>query len=327
MRVIFNVSPREWDRIVRQSKDESFFQTRTWANIMKDSYGFEIATRLYLFDDGAEVLLPLMKTFTRFGFFAEYVSMPLTYGGFVSSSAIEKQKIEAIFDTFAANEAVVIGPRPLFPLDCGQGVLRLNSYTHILQLDGGFEQVWNHRVKYKRRNRCRKAQEMGVEIVQDCSPEAFKEYYSIYLSASLAREQTSPYPLALFEEIAGKPENIKLWLAKLDKKTIAGSIAFYNHQGLLYWSESTFAEFMHYHPADALVGHIIEDACNHGFKYIDFGGSAAAGGHELEGVRFRKENFGAERVDYSSYRWEGSLFRLGRRLSHLSKIGRKSDRA
>lgn len=328
MRVITSVSLEKWDKIARDSGNFTFFQSYTWANILKQSLGFEIATKLYLFDDGMEVLLPLMKTFSKFRIFAEYVSMPLVYGGFVSALPLSKKRVQRMLSTFRSSEAVFITPDPLISIEFGENIHKLNLYTHILWLDGNFNQVWNQKVKKKRRNRCRKAQEMGVVVIEDCSSEAFKEYYAIYRTASLARGQTNIYPGSLFEEMAlSKSENIKLWLAKLGEKTIAGSIVFYNHQGLFNWSESTIAEFARYHPASALVEHIIEDACNRRFKYIDFGASVTGEGRELESVRQHKESFGAQRVDYSAYRWEGRLFQLGYRIYHLTKeIGKRYGR-
>lgn len=320
MRVISNVSQKKWDEIVRYSTNSTFFQTWTWANILKNSFGFEIATKLYLFDDGVEILLPLMKTFSKFGIFVEYVSIPLAYGGFVSNPTIDKERVQEILTTFGSNEAVVIGPHPLTSNLCSENLQKLDFYTHILWLEGNFDEVWNHKVKKKRRNRCRKARELGVVITEDCSLNAFEEYYSIYHMASLARRQANIYPKSLFEEMArSKSRNIKLWLAKLDHKTIAGSIVFYNHEGLFNWSESTIADFAHDHPASALVERIIEDACNRGYKYVDFGGSLGEDGRELEGVRQHKESFGAQRVNYSAYRWEGKLFQFGRQISRLAR--------
>lgn len=325
MQVISKISLERWDELVSCSKDSTFFQTYTWAKLLEQSFGFEIVTKLYVFNDGTEVLLPLMKTFSRLGVFAEYSSMPLAYGGFVATSPLDKEKIREIFRTFSPNEAVFIGPHPLASVEYIENARKMEFYTHILWLDGDFDHIWNYKVRKKRRNRCRKAEEMGVVVVEDCSPDAFAKYFSIYHAASVARGQTSFYPESLFTEMAScKCENIKLWLAKLGEKTIAGSVVFYDHQGLFNWSESTIAEFAHYHPASALVRHIIEDACNRGFKYVDFGGSMGADGRELEGVHRHKESFGAERLDYSAYRWEGRLFQLGRQISHLIKPARKT---
>jgi CelD/BcsL family acetyltransferase involved in cellulose biosynthesis len=324
VQVISKISPERWDELVGRSADSTFFQTHTWAKILEHSFGFEIATRLYLFEDGKEVLLPLMKTFTRLGVFAEYVSMPLAYGGFVSPSPPDERRVREIRRTFGPNEALFIGPHPLASAEYGAEGRKIDYYTHILWLDGGFDHVWNNKVKKKRRNRCRKSEEMGVSVVEGSSLEAFQEYSSIYRRASALRGQISHYPESLFTKMAdAKCENIRLWLAKLGPQTIAGSIVFYDRQGLFNWSESTIAEYAHYHPASALVKHIIEDACSRGFKYVDFGGSMGTDGQELEGVRRHKESFGAERVNYSAFRWEGRLFRIGRQISRLTRMGAK----
>jgi hypothetical protein len=321
VQVISKISPERWDQLVTRSADSTFFQTHTWAKILEHSFGFDIATRLYLFEDGEEVLLPMMKTFTRLGIFAEYVSMPLAYGGFLCSSLLSEEKTQKILQTFGSNEALFIGSRPLASVGCGTDAKKIDYYTHILWLDGDFDQVWSQKVKKRRRNRCRKAEEMGVSIVEDSSLGAFQEYFSIYREASLLRGQTSHYPESLFTEMAdAKCENIRLWLAKLGPQTIAGSIVFCDRQSLFNWSESTVAEYANYHPASALVKHIIEDACKRRFKYVDFGGSMATDGQELEGVRRHKESFGAERVNYSAFRWEGRLFRIGRQISRLARM-------
>ncbi len=209
MKAVLKVSDDKWREMLGASPDTNFFSTPAWADVVQRAYGYQKATRLYLFDDGQEVLLPLMLTHKPAGVFSEYVSMPLSgYGGLISSKPVPKDRIVKILDSFGAREAVSLFPNPLSKTSYQSIEGGRDVYTHILFLDADFSKVWETKVNRNRRYEHRRSQALDVEVTTERSLAAFSRYYDIYAK----RRRSAVRPTFTRERCSRlSPSNPKRW--------------------------------------------------------------------------------------------------------------------
>lgn len=299
MRFTERVSKSKWDRLVNKSKISSFYHTPIWAEILERSLNYQIATRLYEIN-GLEILLPLMRQ--KKGIFNIYNSMPYGYGGFISDVEIPDGVIDMILKNFASVRNlylnISLGPfsdnafkkvTPRMKIIEGEIIS-----THILSLDRGFDYIFNKKFLHKVRQNMRKAKRNRVKIVKGTSLSDYKRYYYIYLDTEKRHKTSNPLPLILFENIynIASSDNVKLLLAKVNDKVIAGFLYFIYGDQAYAWNGASLSQYWKLRPNDLLYAEAIKETCEYGLKYINLGASAGS-----KGVQRFKENFGTERID------------------------------
>lgn len=319
MDFVSEVSPEKWNSIAETSPEGTFFHTYTWAKVLKESFGFDIATKLFVFDDGTEVLFPLMRTFTKFKVFREFYSMPLsTYGGPLPSN-IDNGKLAKILSIFKPTDFVSIIPNPLFFQRLWKDFDHLEVFTQILPLTEGFDDVWNNRFAGKVRNQCRRAERESYDISVNNSLEAFMWFSDTYNKAAGARGET-PYSFSLYQAMHDNAgEHIKLWCATKEGRLAGCLPALYGPRDVFYWSIAVEPEHAKYSLNNLLLKVAIEDACKRGYQFFNLGASSV-GGKELESLIQYKKSFGGERINYPIYLRTGYLYRLSRTIYRAVRI-------
>ena len=148
------------------------------------------------------------------------------------------------------------------------------------------------------------AERKGVTTRVAASAEDYRSYFAVY-EDSLRRwgEAASPrYPWTLFErawQLAERhPDALRLWLAEHEGEIVAGALVLYWRGHVMYWQAATLERAFELRPANLVLANAIEDACERGCRWFDFGSS---GGHE--GPEAFKRRFGAterplERLEY-----------------------------
>lgn len=306
------ISKSKWEEIIRKSEDSYFFHTPSWAKILEETYGYRIATRLYEIE-GNEVLIPMMESKNGFS----YISMPLGYGGVFLSDLASETLSKILKDIVGGRHLffdLSLPPFFNFSIQEDSAIKEVNSewnYTHVLSLEKGFEYLWENKFNQKNRNVTRKAEKSSIEILKECSLDDFRKYYKLYAERSKNWGYKPPqHPLKLYEHMYKFGlSNARLRLAIKDDNVIAGIIDFYHGKNVFHWGNASLEKYKGYNPVNLLIKDSIEDACDEGYKYFNFGASG-----NLEGVRKFKESFGAERVEIKRYR---VLSRLGRLASKL----------
>ena len=300
MKIIEKVSISEWNNIITKCSEATFFATPEWAEIVNRSYGLKIATLLFIFEDGQEVLLPLMKIRggRRYKLFRvyNYLSVPFhNYGGLFSAQPISKDKAEQIFNylkkTFTPS--VIICPNPLSQGPCPEQYKTQGYFTHLLDLTGGFDQFWK---QYEDRDQARKARKANIQILMAKDLEDYKNYYEMYLDSARRWGLNNLQPWVLYKNLCLMSNDyMKLWLAKLDNQIIAGIILGYFNQNVIYWGAAFYHKSQQYRPNNLLHTEAIKDACEKGYKVYDF---LPSGGNK--GVEKFKESFGAKRIHFNA---------------------------
>ena len=309
------VSKQKWDEIVRNSENGYFFHTPAWAKILEETYGYRIATRLYEIE-GNEVLVPMMEG-KKYGL-SYYHSMPLGYGGIFSTFDIPSEALQKILKDIVGGRRLFFNlslpPFLSFSIQEDSNIRQVDSewnYTHVLSLEKGFEYLWKKKFKQTNRTAIRKAEKSDIEVLNENSLQNFREYYELYVETSKRwGYKEPPQPLRLYENMCkfGLP-HVQLRLAVKEDNVIAGLVSLYYGKNVFYWISAYLKEYEIYRPANLLLKDSVEQACDDGYKYYNFGASG-----NLEGVRKFKESFGAERVELKRYR---VLSRLGGLVSKL----------
>lgn len=291
------------EEILSQSKGVTFFSSNEWLRIIEKTYsnykGLWLRFRL---SNGKVVYLPGLRR----GDWLDSLFAG-TYGGFVSTNPITDQEMEAILAAISGIfqqlriEGVNISPNPLSPASLPLFYREAKLYTHILSLDKDFDEICKSDFGYRARRHTKKAERCGVKVCVDSSPNGFTDYYRMYLDSAGRWGKKNPYPFELFMNLAlVNSEKIKLWLAEIEGKRVAGILLFYGGEQVIYWSGAFYKDYAWCCPNHFLFKASIQDACQQGYRYFNFG-SSLAGGQELTGVRKFKEQFGPQQVDYYCY--------------------------
>lgn len=151
-----------------------------------------------------------------------------------------------------------------------------------------------------------KARRLGVTTrVADTSADV-EAYWRAY-RASLrrwGRRATSRYPRRLFTNglrLANEfPDALRLWLAELDGRVVAGAWVFYWNRVAIYWHGAALREGHRTAAVTTLFADVIADAVAQGCAWFDF---QPSGGHA--GVAEFKRRFGAEPLPFRRARLRG----------------------
>ena len=310
MKVISKVSKAKWNEIVKECSYATFFHTYEWAKIIRDTFDhYNIATKLFIFQDETEVILPLVSSNMGFkGFFKSYQSMiPGVYGNLLSNKRLSNDKIEQIFKSLlkvnVASMFIIGNPFAPYNMNMPDYFERKSIFTQILRLEDGFNNLWRNFTK-GHKSSAKKSKRIGVTIDVAKSIEDYEEYFNIYQDSikRWGEKATSNYPYILFKNLYSiKSLNIKLWLAKFNSQIISGALVFYCNKHVVWWHGTTLSEYFDYCPSNLLQTEIIKDACNKKYKIYDFNPS---GGHE--GVVKFKKSFGAQNIEFNCYKLKNS---------------------
>jgi hypothetical protein len=317
-----SVGIQEWQQFVEGLPDYSFAQLPAFAQAYSEAYpNCKIATKKFSFDDGVEVLVPLIEIAAQFGFRA-YASLPRGfYGGFLWKKRPNQEQMKLILNCLLNKRTVGIAiyPNPFQWKDLrfleNHGFKGKETFTHILELGTDYEWVWKNRLDGKNRNQTRKALKSGVTVTTASDISQIRTYYDLYVESAHRWDlrQRLMMPLRFFEtlfQLCG--DRVKYYFAMYSGICIASVVIYCERRGCVYGGGAMLKEYGRYCPNNLLLNRVIEDACKKGYRYLDMGGSPG-----LPGVQRFKESFGAKKIDYKCFLYENPLLRIYRKLLSL----------
>lgn len=290
---------QEWWEIVNAVPSATFFHTPTWSQIVCGSFpGARDGTQIFRLPDGTRVLFPCTEVNAGMrGIFKEcHSTYPGLYGGFVCERPMTYAEAHAIWVRLRS-------PRRSYrvvsnPFDDENGFhcppeKPSEDFAHVLDLSGGFDEVYRHCFQGYVRNQARKAQKSGVEVNTTSDEVGVMTYFNLY-TKSLRRwgeKVTWEHPCDYYIKMVkvGLP-SVELRLAELDSKVIAGAICCFWGRVAHMRATAFDYEYRQLRPNTLLYQEFIRTACERGYRYFDLGTSAG-----LEGVIKFKESFGATR--------------------------------
>jgi hypothetical protein len=311
------VNEDTWWEVVKSCNYATFFHTPIWNKLVTQTYpNCRDKTFVATLKDGVRVVLPLLEIRKRHGMFREVVStFAGCYGDIIADGSISGGDKWIIYEKLGSRNTgrITITENPISNRTClPDEYVSLEDFTHVLNLDRDFESIFSqfskgHRSSYK------KGLRLKVETRLANKLEDYRSYYLAY-EDSLRRwgeKATSFYPWELFENLFLMsqiyPKNIRLWLAEMSNKVVAGALTFYWGTHVVWWHGAAFEEYFSYYPNNVLQTQIIQNSIEEGYQYYDFNPS---GGHR--GVAAFKKNFGAEKKTFYRWRKESLKYKVAR---------------
>jgi len=315
-------APREiWERVLAADEYALVEQTPAWIDSICAIGGYRDASRLYQTPEGRQLILPMVRS-ERLPVSLSFQAAPPPgwgIGGLLAPGGALPGEISTVLEDLKRQTALRthIRPNPL----AGEawlsakpsGVMHFPRVAHVLDLEGGFEQIWTKRIKGRTRNKIRNAEKMGINEEKDNSGKLVQVFYDLFLQSvdRWAAQQNEPSPLAhwrakqrdpieKFERLAYRMgEGFNLWIAWFEGQPAAailvlqGKNAHYTRGAMNKdLAGPSFANYLLHKSA-------IEDACQSGCRYYHMGESGNS-----EQLAHFKSRFGAIAYPYAEYRIE-----------------------
>ncbi len=294
-----------WQAVLDETPRYSYFQTPQWSALLDASLPASTACPVLItFSDGGEVVLPLFSTPKRFGF-RKVESLPWgAYGGLISAKPITPDHYDAALKAVLSFRSPIVECR-INPLDIDTGGLRTHSTqgcsfqkTHMLPLPSSIDDLWSN---FQSRNRTaiRRARDEGVTTTSGNDEERIQTLQRLY---QRAQEQywrgVETVPQSFFEALVALDDrNLQIWTAEQEGRIIAADLILYGKNEAQYFIGASNREMSTLNAPRALLAAVLEDGCEQGIQYFNFGGSAGQ-----VGVEQFKTLFGAKERDYVYYR-------------------------
>ncbi|GAA2629663.1 GNAT family N-acetyltransferase [Streptomyces vastus] len=285
-----------WWELAGQDPDTHVSQTPAWLDCLCATAPYRDASRLYEFEDGRRLVLPLVRGRHRPERLDMEESWPADWGigGPVSPGGVSSREARVVFDDLMRRPAFQVGVR-FRPggddiwADAAPADFRSEPHmTQVLSLDGGFSTIWERRFHSGVRRQVRRAERSEVEVEVDRAGRLTPAFYHLYEESIVrwARQQHEPLPLARWRRTRGFPrrrleavaarfgESCAIWMAWSAGEPAAAIVVlrYGNHAKL--WRGAMNRDLAHPVRAVPLLHRLaIEDACESGCRQYDMGES------------------------------------------------------
>jgi hypothetical protein len=330
-------APRDvWEDALSRDPFALESQSPAWADAMCRSGGFRDASKLYETAEGRMLVLPMLRRSFIGGLVTIDRSNPPAcgVGGLLAAGGVRCAEVAAVLDDLSRRRVLAqsVSPGPLeasaWDAAAHPRAAAIQHRVHVLDLQGGWDEVWDRRFNRTSRRGVRYAERQGVTVECGTSGRLLPEYYALMEQAipRWARLQHEPSwlarrrmhlrdPLEKFEAIGQHlGERFRVWTARVDGRPVAASlVALGNnaHEFRAAMDESMKS----YRASDLLQARTIQDACDAGCRYYYLGESGSGP------LGTFKERFGARPVDFPEYRFERvPISRVQRDIKKVVKI-------
>ncbi|MBV9447677.1 MAG: GNAT family N-acetyltransferase [Streptosporangiaceae bacterium] len=328
--------PREvWESLYRSDENAVVSQSPAWRDAVFASGRYQDVSLLYEFPSGRQVLMPMARRRRQPSQAAAVASWPQVWGvggPITPGGKVSPAEAAAVLGDVARRGtlAAAITLRH----DAGEAWLsqarqfRVEERGgYVVDLAGGFGQVWQNRFRGSARRAVRKAERSGLEVEVDRSGRLLDVFYELYQKSlvrwAAAQHEplwftrlrmnrvcyTTPGHLALVARHFGA--DCATWVAWHHGQPAAANIILQSGAHAKYWRGAMDKEIAAPARANDLLHRLaIEEACREGYRFYDMGG--AEPGSSL--ARF-KVNLGAALLPTHELRAERLPVYRARRLS------------
>ncbi|MEV6195089.1 GNAT family N-acetyltransferase [Streptomyces sp. NPDC051920] len=305
-------APRDvwWDS-ADKDPDTNPSQTPLWLDSLCAAGPYRDASRLYEFERGHRLVLPLVARRRRPRILGAEESWPAQWGigGPVCPEAVSPAEARAVLADLARLRALRVGLR-LRPMDQALWADAASGFDHqphmvqMINLDGGFDTVWEQRFGRRIRREIRRGERSDIDVEVDRTGRLVPAYYHLYRKSivrwaeqqheplALARwRRTREFPVRRLEQVASRfREDCAIWVAWRDGQPAAACVVLRHGGHAKLWRSAMDRELAHPVRAIPLLYRLaIEEACDADCRRFDMGESAP--GSSL--AEF-KASFGAE---------------------------------
>jgi len=331
-------APRDvWREVLQADPEALVSQTPELLDCICRVDGYHDASRLYETSDGRQLIIPLVRRNGLPTALATQASFPNSWGigGIIAKGPIRAADITAILSDLGGEPFLrtSIRPNPLageiWAAGRPPGVIAVPRLAHVLDLEGGWEQVWAKRFEGPTRTKVRKAERSQLTVECDTTGRLVPVFYDLLRQSvdRWARQQHEPLllarwraqrrdPLHKFQHIARALGGACcIWVAWLDGQP-AAAILVLRGTNAHYSRGAMNKELAGPTRANDLLQRLaIEDACLAGCRSYHMGET----GTDPSLAHF-KSRFGAQPYRYAEYRLERlPITAIDHRLRGLAK--------
>lgn len=296
-------------------------QSASWIRALLKQEAVRDASRCYEFTGNRRALMQLYEGRGALGLYGTWNSPPPAwgFGGTLSNNALTSEELAMILQDVEANAPVQVKIRPnplvadLWHAAAGPRWQRIQRNTHILDLSGGFEEVWTKRFKPRTRSAVRKAEREGLEVEVGNNPRLVEELYGLF-NLSVARwagKQNENVLLARLRAGGRDPvsklhgiaeamgSTCRIWIARHNGEPAAAILVLLDRNAH-YTRGAMKVEIAGPTGANLLLHKLaIEEACAKGCAVYNMGETG-----QSQSLAQFKSRFGAEPTFYNEYVFE-----------------------
>ncbi len=315
---VANPVPRDiWEGLYRSDPEAIPDQSPAWLDCACATGGYEDASRYYELSNGHKFVIPIVRR-RKLGITITAGSMPHGWGmgGLIGNAPPTPEELHEILADLSRLPFLSLDIRPnprfgsLWKDAIPSNVLRIPRLAHIVNLEGGYDEVCGKRFNSKVRTAVRKARKSGVEVECDTTGSLVPVFYDLWQRSleRWAQQQHEPLwlakirgqhrdPISKFQHMAEHlGEACQIWVARLDGQPIAAIIVVQGTNAHCTRGAMDKDLASPVRANDLLHKLAIEDACCAGCRFYHMGES----GSSVALAQF-KESFGAEAYPYEEY--------------------------
>jgi hypothetical protein len=288
--------PRDvWDSLLRSDPGAVVTQSLAWRDAIVADGRYRDVSRLYEFGSGRRIAVPLARRRHTAAWTATAASWPRAWGvgGPIceDGQATEAEAAAVLADL--AGRAIATELR--LPervartwLTAASGYQVAERGTHVLDLAGGFGEVWSRRFRGTARTAVRKAERSGVEVEVDRTGQAAGVFFGLYEKSiqRWAAMQHEPVVLTRWRTIRATPPRMlaavarcfgkgcEIWVARTRGMPVAAIVVLRSGVNVKYWRGAMDKELATPVRANEYLHALaIEDACRDGYRIYEMGQS------------------------------------------------------
>jgi serine/alanine adding enzyme len=283
------ISSEEWRTFVSSHPEGTYYHLPEWQTVLKESLGHR---PYYVFAQNEDKkmcgVLPLFHIKSALSG-SRLVSLP--FAGACGPIANSPDTVEALVNRAKSLcdelKCAYLEIRMMKPLPLG---LDVNEYflNHVIELSEP-QMMWK-KIDHRARGAVTKARKRGLVVKTDDSPRGLEVFYDLNLRTK-TRLGVPAHPLKFFKAIRKHMNgHFRLYLAEVEGKVVSGGIAICFNGVVSACYKASDRNYLRYNPNDAVTWQEIEDGCNEGYRWFDFGKT----GSDNAGLALFKRHFGAE---------------------------------
>ena len=306
--------PRDvWESVYRSDENAVVSQSPAWRDALFASGRYQDVSLLYEFSSGRQVVMPMAHRRQQPRWASAVASWPQVWGiggPITSGGQVSPAEAAVILGDMARRGTV--GATIILRHDADKAWLsEAREFNveergcYVLDLAGGFGEVWQHKFRSNTRRAVRKAERSGLDIEVDRSGRLLDVVYNLYEKSLMrwaaAQHEplwftrlrmnrscyTTPGHLALVARHFGA--DCATWVAWYKGEPAAANIILRSGSYVKAWRGAMDKEIAAPVCATEFLDRLaVEEACEEGYRFYDLGG--AEPGSSL--ARF-KENLGA----------------------------------
>lgn len=318
IKIVNSISREEWTRFVLNNSDATIYHTPEWKEVLERTFGFK---PYYVFAKENGEITGMLPLFYIKSIITGNRLCLLPFSHFCGPIGDKKVLKSLIKEEVSLHKDLNVNYLEIRDYIDFDGFESQNTFsTYILELSPNIEEVWKRLDKRSVMWAIKKSKKNNVIVEKTRNVDDFRKFYK--LNCATKREIGVPsHPWSFFKNLFKfLNDNISLYVARYNGEIIAGGIMESFKDTVIYGYGAANSDYLELCPYNAFIWKSIEDACQNGYRYFDFGRTS----YDNTGLISFKKRWGtAEKKLYYSYYPRVPESLIGSRDSLAYKLGTK----